>query len=245
MFTNLKVAKQMVLRTAQELFNSLPVTDTVVAFTEDLDKAIEFAHEVKSLSVGASITKLRTTFRPLTRSYGYKSRKFVTNPWIPLSGIVLTPSKTKLSFHWSSRIFSCKIESNASRVAKHRGEFDIHQFSKSLCLKFKHFTINKRVPNSHDAHFELSKDATLREIVQAAKDIDAVRDTFDFWSMKTISCVDIELEDKTGYYFNLEDGQIDKYKNDEVSSFDINDVEPEIDDLLFFLLFLVEDECSE
>ena len=55
-FKTAKVARQIVLKTAQELVKSLSVTDTVTTFINDLDKAIRFAHDLKSLSEEAEFT---------------------------------------------------------------------------------------------------------------------------------------------------------------------------------------------
>jgi hypothetical protein len=50
MFKHVQEAKKLVLKSAQELIKSLSVTDTVTTFINDLDKAIRFAHDVKSLN---------------------------------------------------------------------------------------------------------------------------------------------------------------------------------------------------
>jgi hypothetical protein len=245
LFQNVKAAQQIVLRTAQKLLKSLSVTDTVTTFISDLEEAIEFAYEVKSLRGEDPITdqEFRTKLIPLTRLYGYELLDFEVEPDFPLRGRgrVVTPSNIIITFNRLDphHIF-CRIYSKDGA----------YQFSKSFRLRFKYFFVDKRLPNSCYASYKVSHGASLREIVQAAKDIGAVKRLHEHWGVGNVSYVDIELDDTAGYRFHLNGyDQIEKYIDDEDGEsshpVSIDDVEPEVSNSFRFLFSLVEYERSE
>jgi hypothetical protein len=238
LFTNVKVAKQTVLRTAQELVKSLSVTDTVVTFIEDLDKAIRYSYHLKSLTKEQLPTaqEFRIKLLALGRSYGYQFVELLSTS-LPITGAgqVVTPSKIKLSFIWQGGTFFCIIESNEVLLARKRSEFNTYQFTKSFSLKFNNFSANKISSTKNDAHIKLTTGASLREILQVAADIGAVQWLYARWGMENFSIVDIRVEDTTG-----DPDEIQKCKDDKFSPSNLN-----IGATFCFLKFLIEKESSE
>jgi hypothetical protein len=257
MFRNVQEAKQLVLKTAQELIKSLSVTDTVVTFIDDLDKAIRFAHDVKSLNEESEFTDEGFCLKvmALPDSYGYEFISFDMHmhPDFPdnVDAHVTTPSKLRFVLEWHGDNSSCRIKSDEARMSRKLPEFATYQFSKAFCLKFKHFSVNKLSPNTHDTLFQLSRDASLRQIVQAATDMCAINRLYGNLSVKIISLVDIDLDDVTGYGMSLDGEEIKKYQctytNDKVSMVHVsgNDLLPEMVHIFGFLRFLMEKKSSE
>jgi hypothetical protein len=262
MFKNVQEAKQLVLKSAQELIKSLSVTDTVTTFIDELDKAIRFGHDVKALKEESqSIHELCDTLDLFTDSYGYE---FLGGfPFLQIGpgfhvkgdeGLLPKPSKLAFSLECYEKEFTCRITSNKASVTRDYDHRHTYQFGKSFCLKFKYFLVEEPYGCSHDTHFELSTDATLRELVQVALDINALNRLYQRWEVRIISYVDIGPTGQTGYCLESKRGPVPNdfahFSIDEVCSpmgLGKVDAKTEIDHTFTFrfLLFLIDNERSE
>ncbi len=131
-------------------------------------------------------------------------------------------------------------------------DYATYQFSKELCLRFTHFSVEKYFLNNHHASFELSRDANLREIVQATKDIDAINRLYEKWDVRDGFILNIDLDEATCYIMKL-DGKNKIYRyqgtstNDQVTivKVRVDDLLPEMVHIFGFLRFLIEKKRSE
>ncbi len=254
---NVKVAKQIVLQTAQELFKSLSVTGTIVTFINDFEKAIRFAHDARSFAKGVTVEEFCEKLMPLTRSYGYSSPEFVSVPGFPRDGTVrvLTPSKIRIKLKFDGDVKyvrHCIIKSYENLDSSGYLETATYYFSKVLCLKFSYFWVDRLdLPNHDVTHFEVSRYASLREIVQAAKDIGDYIRLYERWGVEdAFTYVDIDLGDRTRYKLKLDGYTIYRYIDDRLDSLfggngSERDFKPDAVHSLRFLRFLIQKEWSE
>jgi hypothetical protein len=107
--------------------------------------------------------------------------------------------------------------------------------------------VKKLSRDSYDAFFEVSRDASLRKIVQVATDIAAIKRLYEQWGIGGVLSVDIDLDDSTGYCLRLEGDKIYRYIGNEMTplTVGVHGLEPQMGEAFRFLFFLIQKERSE